>query len=120
MSAKRLLAQLIQKVPPLYTFLLHLLNRISARFTVGVTGVVFNHRGEILLLEHVFHSPSPWGLPGGWVRRRERPQDALRRELLEELGLKCGWAPLCWSNWMGRPATWRPDFCARSKGRWTT
>ena len=64
-----------------------MISLIAARFTVGVVGVVFNPRGDVLLLEHVFRDRYPWGLPGGWVGRRERPQDALRRELMEEIGL---------------------------------
>jgi ADP-ribose pyrophosphatase YjhB (NUDIX family) len=71
----------------LHALLVHLLNLLAARFTVGVNGVVFNRQGQVLLLEHVFRSRYPWGVPGGWVRRREEPQRALRRELLEEVGL---------------------------------
>jgi ADP-ribose pyrophosphatase YjhB (NUDIX family) len=56
-------------------------------FTAGVVGVVINDGGEVLLVEHVFHPTSPWGLPGGWVDRHEDPAQALVRELQEELEL---------------------------------
>ena len=84
---KRQVAQWMRRFPFLYPLLSRLIGLFAARFTVGVTGVVFNERGEILLLEHVFRGRHPWGLPGGWVGRHERPQDALRRELMEEVGL---------------------------------
>jgi 8-oxo-dGTP pyrophosphatase MutT (NUDIX family) len=77
----------MRRFPFLYPLISRLIGLFAARFTVGVTGVVFNERGEILLLEHVFRGRYPWGLPGGWVNRHERPQDALRRELIEEVGL---------------------------------
>ncbi|MBN1178406.1 MAG: NUDIX domain-containing protein [Anaerolineae bacterium] len=77
----------MRRYPLLYGMLFDAINLIAARFTVGVVGVVFNSQGEVLLLEHVFRDRFPWGLPGGWVGRRERPQDALRRELMEEIGL---------------------------------
>lgn len=57
------------------------------RFTAGVVGVVFNHSGQVLLVEHVFHPHNPWGLPGGWVDRHEDPAETVRRELREELEL---------------------------------
>ncbi|MGD1995575.1 MAG: NUDIX hydrolase [Anaerolineae bacterium] len=88
MDPKRLVAALMRQVPLLYPLLLRILNRVAAPFTVGVVGVAFNQEGKILLVEHVFRSRYSWGLPGGWVRRRERPQDALRRELQEEVGLR--------------------------------
>ncbi|MCS7283672.1 MAG: NUDIX hydrolase [Anaerolineae bacterium] len=88
MSIKRLLAHVLHAFPRLYPLMVRLIQTRAARFTVGVTGVVFNARGEILLLEHVFRTAHPWGLPGGWVERGERPQEALRRELREEMGLK--------------------------------
>lgn len=58
------------------------------RFTMGVVGVLFNPQGQVLLVEHVFHPYLPWGLPGGWVERNERPGDGLLRELREELQVK--------------------------------
>ncbi len=84
---KQRIAGLMRRFPFLYPLISRFIGLFAARFTVGVTGVVFNERGEILLLEHVFRGRYPWGLPGGWVGRHERPQDALRRELREEVGL---------------------------------
>lgn len=57
------------------------------RYTAGVVGVVFNGHGDLLLVEHVFHPANPWGLPGGWMERDEAPEETLRRELVEEVGL---------------------------------
>lgn len=84
---KQRVAQWMRRFPFLYPMISRCIGLFAARFTVGVTGVIFNERGEILLLEHVFRGRYPWGLPGGWVRQHERPQDALRRELMEEVGL---------------------------------
>jgi ADP-ribose pyrophosphatase YjhB (NUDIX family) len=39
----------------------------------------------VLLLRERHHDG--WGLPGGLLRRRERPVDAVRRELVEEVDL---------------------------------
>lgn len=57
------------------------------RYTIGVAGVVFNERGQVLLVEHVLHPLTPWGLPGGWINANEQPHHGLQRELLEELQL---------------------------------
>jgi 8-oxo-dGTP diphosphatase len=59
-----------------------------ARFSAGVVGVVFDDRGQLLLVEHVFHPHTPWGLPGGWIDDRENPAEALKREFREELELE--------------------------------
>ncbi len=87
MNLKQTIASLMRRIPWLYPFIFWLLNIFSPRYAIGVAGVVLNPEGKILLLEHVFRYRYPWGLPGGWVGRRERPQDALRRELQEEVGL---------------------------------
>ncbi len=88
MLPKRLLARFLRALSCFYPWMMRLAQARAARFTVGVTGVVFNAQGHVLLLEHVFRASHPWGLPGGWVEKRERPQNALRRELWEEIGLR--------------------------------
>jgi ADP-ribose pyrophosphatase YjhB (NUDIX family) len=60
---------------------------VVPRQRMGVALVTFNAGGDVLLLRHVFHTGSAWGLPGGWLARHEAPDDGLRRELREELNL---------------------------------
>ena len=61
---------------------------VQPRFTVTAGAVVFNDKGEVLLLKHRFRPGSGWGLPGGFLEKGEQPVDALRRELCEEIGLE--------------------------------
>ena len=59
-----------------------------ARFTVTAGAVIFNDKGEVLLLKHRFRAGSGWGLPGGFMEQGEQPIDTLLRELREEIGLE--------------------------------
>jgi 8-oxo-dGTP pyrophosphatase MutT (NUDIX family) len=58
----------------------------SPKVTVGVTAVIPDTEGRILLVRHTYRRPA-WGLPSGLARRGELAAVALRRELREELGL---------------------------------
>jgi 8-oxo-dGTP diphosphatase len=87
LSTRQQLARVFQRLPWIIRVLKFGLRLTRAHFTAGAVGVVFNAEGKILLVEHVFHPKHPWGLPGGWVERRESPQDTLVRELHEETGI---------------------------------
>ena len=61
--------------------------RLQPKFTVSVTAVLTNERGEVLLLDHLLRPKSGWAPPGGFVERGEQPEAALRREIKEETTL---------------------------------
>ena len=64
------------------------------RHRVGVALVPLDRQGRILLLHHVFHPFVPWGLPGGWLARGEKPERCALRELQEETGLTARLGPV--------------------------
>jgi 8-oxo-dGTP pyrophosphatase MutT (NUDIX family) len=81
----RRIAALVQKTPWAINAARVIWRLWQPKFSAGVVGVVFNAQRHVLLVEHVFHPYSPWGLPGGWVERGEDPAQTVQRELLEEL-----------------------------------
>ncbi|HEY8986758.1 MAG TPA: NUDIX domain-containing protein [Streptomyces sp.] len=59
-----------------------------AKFMVGVTGVVRNDAGEVLLLKHrLWPLERPWGLPTGFAIKSEEFPLTVVREVKEETGL---------------------------------
>jgi 8-oxo-dGTP diphosphatase len=60
---------------------------MNQKYLAGVIAVVLNDAGEVLLLRHTYRRERAWGLPAGWLRGREDPILAVRRELAEESGL---------------------------------
>lgn len=73
-------------------------------FTVTAAAVVLNDEGRLLLLKHVFRPGSGWGIPGGFLNKEEQPEEALRRELREEVGLEIGEIRLAHVRSLKRPA----------------
>jgi 8-oxo-dGTP diphosphatase len=65
---------------------LFIMGLFQTRFLVGVTGVIFNERREILLFKHTYRSHA-WSLPGGYLESGEHPRESLEREIKEESGL---------------------------------
>lgn len=57
------------------------------KFIVGVSGIVTDPDGSILLLRPRYWSAATWGLPGGYLNSGETPAQALIREVREETGL---------------------------------
>jgi len=56
------------------------------QFLVGVTGIIFNKKKEVLLFKHTYRQHS-WSLPGGYLKSGEHPKEALEREIKEESNL---------------------------------
>ena len=64
-----------------------ILRLFNTRFLVGVVGVIDDGEGGVLLFHHTYRKKYPWGLPGGWIKKGEHPEQALPREIREESGL---------------------------------
>jgi 8-oxo-dGTP diphosphatase len=60
----------------------------EAKFTLGVSGVITDENGRVLLLKHRYWKDQAWGLPSGCVKRGEQIAVALAREVKEETGLE--------------------------------
>lgn len=56
------------------------------QFLIGVTGIIFNEKDEILLFKHTYRQKQ-WSLPGGYIKSKEHPSEGLEREIKEESGL---------------------------------
>ncbi|MEU9285692.1 NUDIX domain-containing protein [Streptomyces sp. NPDC048275] len=62
---------------------------VNAKFMIGVTGVVRNEAGEVLLLKHrLWPVDRPWGLPTGYAIKSEELPKTVVREVREETGLE--------------------------------
>jgi len=85
----RRVAALLRRYPRLGVTLQRTVRLIQPRFTAGVVGVLCDpQRERVLLVEHVYHARTPWGLPGGWMDRDEDPARTVEREFAEETGLQ--------------------------------
>lgn len=84
---KRLVARLWRLVKgPLQWRVLWLWN---AKFMVGVTGVVRDEDGRVLLLRHrMWPEGRQWGCPTGYANKGEPFEDTIVREVREETGLE--------------------------------
>ena len=87
------------------------------RFTVTAGAIIFDEKGRILLLEHVFRPDSGWGLPGGFLNKGEQPETALRRELREEIGIEVENVEMLLARTLPRPRQIEIYFRAKAIGR---
>jgi 8-oxo-dGTP diphosphatase len=86
------------------------------RFTVTAGALIFDDIGRILLLEHVFRPDSGWGIPGGFLGKGEQPEEALKRELREEVGLEVEAVELLFARTLPRPRQIEIYFQAKPVG----
>jgi 8-oxo-dGTP diphosphatase len=86
------------------------------RFTVTAGAFVFDDQGRILLLEHEFRPDSRWGIPGGFLNKREQPEEAMRRELREEVALEVDDVQFLFARTLARPRQVEIHFACTTKG----
>ncbi len=83
------IARLLRRYPWTGMALQRIVRLVQPRFSCGVVGVLLDaDRARVLLVEHVYHGRTPWGLPGGWMDRDEDPARTVEREFAEETGLR--------------------------------
>ena len=73
----------------------------APRQPVGAVGAIFNEKGQVLIVEHVFRTDFPWGLPGGWIEPGEDPSVTVWREAKEELDIEIQVRELLFSGQVG-------------------
>lgn len=88
---------------------------VEPRFTVTAGAVIVDERGRVLLLNHVFRAGSGWGIPGGFIEKGEQPEDALRRELKEEIGLELEHAEIAFVRTLKKPSQVEIIFRCRAQ-----
>lgn len=79
-------APLHRALLPLAHRLRHCWRKWRKKPIAGVSVVITNLGGDVLMLRHSY-GPKVWALPGGGLNRGEDPADAIRREVAEELGV---------------------------------
>lgn len=58
----------------------------AKKFVVGVSAIVVNNKGKILLLKNSYQYY--WSLPGGFLQQGESFRETIEREIKEETGLQ--------------------------------
>lgn len=75
-----------KRINPFLSKILHSYFLIRRPMTLGARAVVINEKDEVMLVRHRYEPG--WQLPGGGVESGESPAEALRRELMEEAGIR--------------------------------
>jgi ADP-ribose pyrophosphatase YjhB (NUDIX family) len=86
------------------------------RFAISAGAVALDERGRVLLLRHVFRRGSGWGIPGVFLRHNEQPEEALRRELREEVGIEITDLRLAFARTITHARQLEIIYCCRACG----
>ncbi|HNQ14041.1 MAG TPA: NUDIX domain-containing protein [Pyrinomonadaceae bacterium] len=82
---------------------LKIIRSTQKKFTVSVAAIITDSSGRILLLEHLLRPQrSGWGIPGGFINFGEQFEDAIRREMREEVGIELSDAKIVRLRTIGR------------------
>jgi len=65
----------------------YLVARKLTKYRNKINAVITNKEGEFLLVQLNAYDENQWNTPGGGIKNGETPEDALSRELKEELGI---------------------------------
>ncbi|MFN2511598.1 MAG: NUDIX hydrolase [Pyrinomonadaceae bacterium] len=87
-----------------------------ARFTVTAAAIVVDQQGRVLLLKHRFRPGTGWGIPGGFIEVGEQPDEAVRRELREEVGLELACVEVVTTRAFHKPRQIEIVFRCRPRG----
>jgi len=87
-----------------------------ARFTVTAAAIVVDKQGRVLLLKHRFRPGTGWGIPGGFIEAGEQPDDAVKRELREEVGLELAAVEVVTTRAFQKPRQIEIVFRCRPRG----
>jgi ADP-ribose pyrophosphatase YjhB (NUDIX family) len=60
----------------------------NRKFVIGISALILNDRGEVLLFKHTYRNDFPWSFPGGYLKKHEDPDEAMKREIYEESGFE--------------------------------
>ncbi len=83
---RNIVSKIWRKIPGILKYTA--IRATQRKFTVSAGAVIFNEAGEVLLLDHLLRPGSGWGIPGGFINPSEQLEDAVRREIFEETGLR--------------------------------
>ena len=78
--------------------------------------MIVDESNRILLLKHEFRVGSGWGIPGGFMNKGEQPEEALRREVREEIGLELESVELAFLRTLKKTGQVEIYFRARPRG----
>lgn len=87
-----------------------------SRFTVTAAAIVVDEQRRVLILKHRFRPGTGWGLPGGFIEAGEQPDEGVRRELREEVGLELAGVELVTTRTFKKPRQIEIVFRCRPQG----